>query len=87
MSVDIKPTNLTEGDFEEVTRAEWETWGVGEGDSHCSLCLETVACFLGRRWDNPDVEAEEWVPCWIVVPWEQVVCDDCREHLLDKTVA
>lgn len=72
---------LTPEDFVEVDLAEWANWGVSEGEAACDLCGEVIGYYLGRSAANPDADTEEWAACWIVAPWEQIVCGDCREHL------
>ena len=79
-----QPANLplVSEDFEEVTIEEWETWGVGEGESTCSVCTEVIGYYLGSHPYMPDVDHGAWTTCWQVPALEQVVCEDCREHLL-----
>ena len=74
--------NVTPEDFVEITMDDWLEWDVEPGSSECFLCSEVVGFYIGRSARNPDVDTEAWATCW-EVDEDRLVCDDCRERMLD----
>ena len=72
---------LVEEDFVEMDRSEWDHNVDAPNDWECDACKATVGFYEGRSENSED--AVHWAACWVTTD-DTVVCDDCREGLLER---